>query len=120
MRRRLTRRERLGRGQELSRLFTEGRRVSVPGLRLVARRNGRPGPRVAVVNARGYRGSVDRNRDRRVAREAYRAAKHELEPGYDYAIVLYPGPWGRAERRKQVEVLLRRYRRKGSPGGVEA
>ena len=110
----------MGRGPELSRLFSEGRRASVPGVRLVARANGRLASRVAVVNARGYRRSVDRNRDRRVAREAYRTTKHELEPGFDYAIVLYPGPWGRAERRRQVEDLLRRVRRRGNLGGVEA
>lgn len=81
--------------------------------------NGRMGPRVAVVNARGYRRAVDRNRDRRIAREAYRAVKHVLIPGHDYAIVLYPGSWRRADRRAQVDGLLRRAFVRGGSGRVD-
>jgi ribonuclease P protein component len=108
MRRSLTKGERLGRGSELTSLFRSGKRIGAGGVRLVARRNGRGFTRVAVVNARGYRRAVDRNLDRRLARETYRALKDTLAPGYDLAIVLYPRDRDRAERRAQITALLGR------------
>lgn len=81
--------------------------------------NGLDRCRVAVVNARGYPGAVERNRDRRIAREAFRASKHVMIPGHDYAIVLYPGSWQRAERRAQIDGLLRRAHTRGGTGRVD-
>jgi ribonuclease P protein component len=108
MRRSLTKRERLGRGHDLDRLFTDGARISCHGCRLVALENGLPVNRVAMVNARGYRRAVDRNRDRRVFREAYRLAKHELGAGRDLAFVLYPGAFTPKQRRTQFREIVQR------------
>jgi ribonuclease P protein component len=108
MRRSLTRRERLGRGPDLDRLFSTGRQVSCRGFKLVAAANGRAWSRVAVVNARGYRRAVDRNRDRRVVRESYRLYKQSLLPGFDLALVLYPGEYPPTQRRQQLRSLLER------------
>ena len=119
MRRSLTKQERLGRGPELTRLFSEGRKTSAPGLRLVMRPSGLGRSRIAVVNARGYTRAVDRNRDRRIAREAWRTVKHTLPAGRDYAIVLYPGSWGRADRRARIDGLLRRAGSGSSSGRID-
>jgi ribonuclease P protein component len=108
MRRSLTRRERLGRGHDLDRLFAGGARSSCFGCRLVAIENGLTMNRVAVVNARGYRRAVDRNRDRRVFREAFRLTKGEIGTGRDIAFVLYPGAFTPKQRRAQFDEIVRR------------
>jgi ribonuclease P protein component len=108
MRRSLTRRERLGRGPDLDRLFSAGKQVSCHGCKFVTVANGRAWSRVAVVNARGYRRAVDRNRDRRIVRESYRLSKHSLLSGVDLAIVLYPGPYTPIQRRRQFRELIER------------
>lgn len=82
--------------------------MSCRGLKLVAAANGRAWSRVAVVNARGYRRAVDRNRDRRVVRESFRLSRESLSPGFDFALVLYPGEYTPAERRRQLGSLLER------------
>ena len=118
MRRSLTRRERLGRGPELHRLFSTGKRVSSHGCKLVALANGLEWSRVAVVNARGYRRAVDRNRDRRLFRESYRLAKESFTAGLDLAFVLYPGQYSPVQRRQQFRELVERSGLGRRPRGI--
>ena len=49
-----------------------------------------------------------RNRHKRLCREAFRALKERIEPGFDLAFVLYPGPFGYRDRLCQMEVVLDR------------
>jgi ribonuclease P protein component len=57
---------------------------------------------------RRFANAVERNRARRLVREAYRLRKPDMTSSVDMAFVLYPGEYGFAERRKQVDTLLRR------------
>ena len=52
--------------------------------------------------------AVDRNRAKRLCREAYRDLKGRIATGYDLAFVLYPGKVSFADRRRQLETLLER------------
>ena len=47
--------------------------------------------RVAFVLPRGYGSSVERNKSKRLSREAYRHFKSHLNTGYDMLILVYPG-----------------------------
>ncbi len=49
-----------------------------------------------------------RNRHKRLCREAFRALKERIKPGYDLAFVLYPGSFGYQDRLDQMEVVLDR------------
>lgn len=51
---------------------------------------------------------MQRNRHKRLCREAYRTLKERIKPGYDLAFVLYPGAYGYLERLDQMEVVLDR------------
>jgi ribonuclease P protein component len=119
MRRSLTKRERLGRGSDLERLFAEGRKTSCRGSRLVSRRNELEWSRMAVVTARGYRRAVDRNREKRLIRESYRNLKDLLLPGFDVAFVLYPGSFAPTERREQFRELMSRSGVLREPRGID-
>lgn len=57
---------------------------------------------------RGFRTAVERNRHRRLTREAYRLLKPRVRTGHDLAFLLYPGAYGFAERSAQVQTLLAR------------
>jgi ribonuclease P protein component len=92
----------------LARLFSAGTHTSCRGCKIVTLANGLEWSRVAVVNARGFKGAVERNRSRRLVRESYRLAKHSLRSGFDCAIVLYPGPYTPQQRRRQFRELVER------------
>lgn len=66
--------------------------------------------RVLFATTRAFHNSVERNRARRLVREAYRLSKALMTGSghHDIAFVLYPGNFTFAERCDQVEKLLRR------------
>jgi ribonuclease P protein component len=66
-----------------------------------------PGNRVVFVPVRSYPTAVARNRARRLVRECWRTGKARFSPGHDVAVVLYPGFDRLAERKAQLERLLR-------------
>jgi ribonuclease P protein component len=90
MRRSLTKGERLKRSSDIGRVFASGRKVSCYGAKLFYRENGRAGNRMTVTLVRKYGTAVERNRAKRVVREAYRLMKPSLKKGYDMIVVLYP------------------------------
>ena len=63
---------------------------------------------MAVIAARGYRRAVDRNREKRRAREIIRHRRPYLAAGTDMAVILYPGEYSYRERERQITSLLRR------------
>lgn len=78
---------RLRRGGEFDRVFAEGIRVHGSLLTVVGRAN--PGAlRLGVPCGRRYsKRAVDRNRFRRLVREAFRAAERELPRGLDVVVL---------------------------------
>ncbi len=99
--------ERLRTRPEIDRVFKEGRRYSVKGMRLhVLSCPGAP-TRVAFVTVRAYPGAVQRNRARRILRECWRLDKAGLRGGFEVVVVLYPGFDGFETRQAQLRRLIR-------------
>lgn len=88
-------------------MFASANRVQRRGIRLAWAANGLQWNRIAVSPVRSFKTAVNRNREKRVCREAYRAIKHRLRPGYDLALILYPGVYTFHERREQLRLVLR-------------
>ena len=108
MRRSLTRQERLRSGRDIKGLFSAARRVESRGVKLLFKSNGSPTTRFAVVVARGCGGSVRRNREKRLTREAYRSLKERVRPGYDLIFLHVRFGIAFAERRAIMAQLLGR------------
>ena len=122
MKKSLTRKERLRGTTALKRVFSVSRSaapglVSGPGARLMAAGNGLAYSRVVVSPVRKYGGAVERNRARRVAKEAYRHIKSSVKPGFDLAFILFPegnrgrrvpGDFSYGERLSQFSFLLKK------------
>jgi ribonuclease P protein component len=51
---------------------------------------------------------VERNRARRVSREAYRLVRNRLKGGYDLVLLVYPGRDFLADRLEQLKTLFSR------------
>jgi len=88
---RFTRDERVKRSDEIKTLFSEGQKVSIQGAKLFYLRNDSMKNRIAFVLPRGYGNAVQRNRSKRLSREAYRYLKSHLNTGYDLLLLIYPG-----------------------------
>ena len=108
MRRNLTRRERLKGKADLQRVFTRAANSETKGFKLLYIDNSLPWNRIAVCPVRGFTRAVDRNRQKRACREAYRQLKERIRPGLDLAFVLYPGAYGFHERCRQMQFVLQR------------
>jgi len=108
MRKSLTRRERLRGRTAIRRVFSTGKSAERKGIRLLYVENSLSWNRIAVCPVRGFRRALDRNRAKRLCREAYRDLKHQVEAGYDIAFVLYPGEFSLRDRHRQIESLLER------------
>jgi ribonuclease P protein component len=87
---RFRRRERLKKRDDITRVFKKGRSVTCPGAKLFYLENGLPHNRIAFTLARKYGNAVERNRARRLGREAYRLLKRGAETGYDLVLLVYP------------------------------
>lgn len=102
MRKSRTKAERLKRKSDFDRVFTRGKRVKGSGSRLVYLKNELGYSRFAVCPVRKYGTAVERNRVKRLCREAYRHLKPQLAPGYDLVLVVYPGTDSLRERSDQL------------------
>jgi ribonuclease P protein component len=105
---RLKRDERLKRRDEIRAVFNRREAVSCSGARLFRLKNGLERNRIAFTFARRFGNAVERNRSRRVGREAYRLLKNRLESGYDLVLLVYPGRDFLADRIDQLETLFAR------------
>jgi ribonuclease P protein component len=108
MRRNLSRLERLKAKADLQRVFTDAASFETKGFKLLYIENALPWNRIAVCPVRSFRRAVDRNRQKRVCREAYRQLKERIRPGLDMAFVLYPGDYGFHDRYRQMQAVLQR------------
>lgn len=62
--------------------------------------------RIAFTFARKYGNAVQRNRSRRVSREAYRLLRNKLSAGYDLVLLVYPGKDRLDVRQEQLRMLF--------------
>jgi len=67
-----------------------------------------PRNRICFTFSRGFGNAVERNRARRLGREAYRNLKPRLRCGYDLILLVYPEEPAPvfAKRMKQLEHLI--------------
>ena len=103
MRERAPRRRRLSRSAEFERVYRQGRSKGNRFFVLYAFAHGeaddRPdGPRLGLSVSRRVGGAVDRNRVKRVLREAFWQEAERLPSGSDYVVVARPDARDLAER----------------------
>jgi ribonuclease P protein component len=80
-------REHLRRPAEFQRVYDRRRSVSDDRLIVYACDNDLPYNRLGLSVSRKYGGAVQRNRLRRLFREAYRLTKHDLPTGLDLVLI---------------------------------
>jgi ribonuclease P protein component len=78
--------DRIHRDRDLSRVIREGRVVADRRLRLHVLPNDLGSSRMAVLVSLRHGNAVQRNRIKRVCREAFRLCRHELPASYDYIL----------------------------------
>lgn len=101
----MERRIRLRRSGDVRRVFDEGESWAHPLLVLIVRRNSGDTSRVGVTASRKVGGAVERNRAKRLLREAARHLYPEYEDqGWDIMLVARPGLVGAST--SQVERAL--------------
>lgn len=88
---RFPKRERLKKKAEIKAVFANRRQVSYTGSKLFFMKNGLEHNRIAITFTRKYGSAVERNRTRRVYREAYRLLRPSFRHGWDLVLLIYPG-----------------------------
>ena len=93
---------------EFERCYARKRSASDGLLLVFACENGRPHPRLGCSVSRKVGNAVVRNRYKRLFREAFRLAQHELPAGVDLILIPRPGPYPPLEPLKLSLVKLAR------------
>ena len=96
------------RRDDIREVFKRRGTVSCSGAKLFTLRNGLPHNRIAFTFPRKFGSAVERNRSRRLSREAYRLLRNELRKGYDLVLLVYPGQDDFLTRMDQLRGLFSR------------
>ncbi|MDR1287181.1 MAG: ribonuclease P protein component [Treponema sp.] len=102
--------ERLRGKKEIGRVFRDGRRFGSAGAKLFVLDNGCEYNRICFTFPRKYGNAVERNRARRLGREAYRKLRPRLKSGFDLVLLVYPPREDETfpSRKEQLAVLFTR------------
>ncbi|MHB9292092.1 putative ribonuclease P protein component [Hollandina sp. SP2] len=103
---RFQRAERLKKRREIREVFRQGKGLTCSGAKLFILPNGLSHNRIAFTFSRKFGTAVERNRARRLGREAYRHIGYALKPGYDAVLLVYPGQDTFVARMEQVKRLF--------------
>ncbi|MDR1319398.1 MAG: ribonuclease P protein component [Treponema sp.] len=87
---RFRRRERLKGRNEIKAVFSRGKSFGCRGAKFFVRKNNLPYNRVCFTLSRKFGNAVERNRTRRLFREAYRHLRPQLLGGFDLILLVYP------------------------------
>ncbi|MCX7805800.1 MAG: ribonuclease P protein component [Planctomycetota bacterium] len=88
---RFRRAQRLRKSSRFDRVFARGRAFRTPLLTVCAIPNGMGMTRMGISVGRRFGDAVRRNKVKRMCREAFRLAQHELPRGLDLVIIPRPG-----------------------------
>ena len=86
------RQERLKGRKEIREVFGKGKRTSYGGAKLFVLKNGLNHNRICFTFPGNFGTAVERNRAKRLGREAYRHLKPYTHQGYDIILLVYPLP----------------------------
>jgi ribonuclease P protein component len=102
---------------DIKAVLKRGKVVSCPGAKLFIVANGLAYNRIVFTFVRKFGSAVERNRARRVGREAYRLLRASLKTGFDLALLAYPGRDSLEERTAQLRFLFSRGGLSAGAGG---
>jgi ribonuclease P protein component len=87
---RFERKEHLKGRKEIRAVFNEGKRFGCRGAKLFVLKNSLIHNRICFTFSRGFGNSAERNRARRLSREAYRLMRPRLRGGCDLVLMVFP------------------------------
>jgi ribonuclease P protein component len=111
---RFRRKEHLRERDRIREIFSRGRRLGCAGAKLFTLPNNLEYNRICFALPRKFGNAAERNRARRLSREAYRHIRPRLRGGFDVVLLVYPeggaekSPGGAnfAGRMRQLQFLL--------------
>ena len=106
---RFRREERLKGRNEIREVFSLGRRFGCQGAKLFVLKNNLSYNRICFTFSRGFGNAVQRNRAKRLGREAYRLLNPRLAAGNDLILLVYPETQSAlSERIGQIQFLFKK------------
>jgi len=104
---RFERKEHLKGRNDIQAVFKRGKRFGCQGAKLLMLKNSLAYNRICFTLSRGFGNAVQRNRARRLGREAYRLLRPRLHGGYDLILLVFPETQATLSTRiRQLEFLF--------------